>query len=138
MHRECWLLVIPPCIEFVGDIVLTLWGQPAEYWNGTSSALEANPVGLYLLGLHPGAFLAGAAAYVVLFAVAICRLPERWAFLLSLALLIAHASGINSWLLMHGSLFEGAHNVFAATVAAVCYHTYFLRVSRANVSEVTE
>jgi hypothetical protein len=119
--------------------VLTLRGQPAEYWNGIAgNALEANPIGLYLLGLHPGAFVAGAALYVVLFAFAIFMLSERWAFLLSLALVIAHASGTNSWLLIYGSLYEGAHNAFAATVAAVCYHTYFLRVSRANVSEVTE
>ncbi len=131
LYRERWLLVIPPCVEFLGDIVLTLWGQPAEYWNGTSNALEANPVGLYLLGIHPGAFIAGAAVYIVLFTIAIFLLPQRWAFLVSLALVIAHASGINSWLLMHSSLFEGVHNVFAATVAAVCYHTYFLRVMQA-------
>lgn len=128
MHRGRWLLILPPVIEFAVDIVLTLRGQPAEYWNGvTGSVYEANPIGLYLLGIHPGAFVAGAVVYALLFSTAILLVPLRWAFLLSLALLIAHASGSNSWLLLHGSLFEGAHNVFAATVAAVCYQTYFLR-----------
>lgn len=133
MLRERWLLVLPPVIEFLVDIVLTLRGQPADYWKGTvACVLEANPIGFYLLSVHPGAFIAAAAAYAVLFTLAIFSLPERWAFLLSLGLVIAHASGTNSWLLAHGSLYEGTHNALAATVAAVCYHTFFLKAAESD------
>jgi hypothetical protein len=135
MQRERWLLVIPPGLELLGDISATLWGQPAEYWDsGFDYVYEVNPIGFYLLGIHPAAFVASALAYLFIFAVAIFILPERWAFLVSLALLIAHASGTNSWLLILGSLYEGTHNLLAATVAAVCYHTYFLRTQEPDAA----
>ncbi len=128
MQRRRWLLILPPLFEFVADIVFTLQGQPASYWEGhTSNALEANPVGLYLLGWHPGAFLTCAIAYALFFSAAIAWLPEFWAFWISLGLLIAHASGTNSWLLMQGSWWEGLHNTLAAAVAAICYRAYFIR-----------
>lgn len=130
MQRRRWLFMLPPLIEFVADIVVTLQGQPAVYWEGeTSSALEANPVGLYLLGWHPGAFIACAVVYALVFSIAIAWLPEFWAFWISLGLLIAHTSGTNSWLLTQCAWCEGAHNAFAAVVAATCYRAYFVQRS---------
>lgn len=60
MNRGHAWLCCGPAIFCVLDCVLTLHGQPQVYWAGQfEQAVEFNPPFLWLLQLHPLAFLVG-------------------------------------------------------------------------------
>jgi hypothetical protein len=127
-------LVLPAVVPFAIDAALTLIRQPADYWQGNFwLANESAVVGLYLLQWHPLAFAAASLVYATGFAAAIRYLPEPIARWLSFGFLIAHSSGINSWLQYHYIL-EPIHNCLAALFAAWCYSAYFRRIGRAEHS----
>jgi hypothetical protein len=122
--------VLPALVPFSIDIAATLIGQSKEYWQGDySQVLEQTPIGLRLLQLHPLAFLAAAVVYAVTIATAIRWLPVTIAVWISLGYLIAHTSGVNSWIAWHPhhAILEPLHNMGASGFAAWCYLRYFRR-----------
>ncbi len=96
--RRLWL-VLPPLLVCLADQVVTLSGQPAEYWAGaTLHAREGSPPALWLLQQHPLAYIAAAAGYALGFSVAIILLPRLLAQTLAVGLVLGHAWGTASWL----------------------------------------
>ena len=112
---------------FVGDIVMTLLGQPMSYWSGDfSSKNEVNPIGAEFLQWHPLAFLGGAVLYAILFSGAIYVLPKLLAWWISVGLLLAHAGGMKSWIPYFSSWdsyssWEGVLNSILAVFATWCF-----------------
>src|SRR5260370_381248 len=51
--RRLWLC-LPAIVLSAADGVLTLWGQPAEYWSGeVANVREYHPLPAGFLGIHP-------------------------------------------------------------------------------------
>src|SRR5262245_49692802 len=103
--QRLWLCV-PPITLSAFDGCLTLWGQPAAYWAGDRAAVnEANPLGAWLLAVHPLAFTASGVPYVLLVAGAIFWLPRRCSEVAAVLIGLTHAVGVAAWtgVLMGGS-----------------------------------
>ena len=98
MPKKLWLC-LPPLVFSVTDVVVTLSEQPRAYWAGAfAEAREGAPQGYWLLSLHPLAYVAAAAVYVVLIAVLILALPRLLARVVSVGFALGHAWGISTWL----------------------------------------
>jgi hypothetical protein len=96
--RKLWLCLPPLLICFV-DQVVTLRGQPAEYWAGDYlKALEGSPQGLWLLQRHPLAYVAAAFGYMLAFSGAILLLPRLLAQTLAVGMVLGHSWGAATWL----------------------------------------
>jgi hypothetical protein len=110
---------------FALDILFTLIGQPSNYWSGQRhECIEQNPIGAWLLQIHPAAFIASAIVYAALFTAAILLLPRRIAWWISVGLLLAHSHGVRTWLWRLApqfSFWEVVVNTLAAAWAAFCY-----------------
>lgn len=92
-------MCLGPVTLALTDAALTLWGQVPEYWvDGYAVVREHNPLGYGLLRLHPAAFVCGMALWVILFTVAIHKLPLSWARVAAFAVMLAHALGCATWL----------------------------------------
>src|SRR5262249_39553961 len=64
-ERLWWCL--PAIVLCAADGLLTLWGQPEEYWSGNYASIrEGHPVAAWFLSLHPLAFAASGVPYLVL------------------------------------------------------------------------
>jgi hypothetical protein len=89
--------------------------------------MERAPVGMYLLQFHPLTFVVAAVAYALAIMVAIRWLPLAIAFWISLGYLIAHTTGVNSWIAWHPqhAILEPLHNVCVSAIAAWSYLRYF-------------
>jgi hypothetical protein len=99
MRRKQLWLCVPPVIVCLFDNVLTLWSQPASYWEGRfASAHEAAPHGRWLLAQHPLAFEGAMLVYVVIFCFLIVRLPRLLAMVLSTAIVLGHLTGACTWI----------------------------------------
>ena len=86
--------------------------------------IEQNPIGAWLLQIHPAVFLVSAIAYAILFTWAILLLPRSLAWWISVGLLLAHAHGVKTWLWQLAPQFrfwEVVVNTLAAGWAAFCY-----------------
>jgi hypothetical protein len=98
-------LWIGPVLMCAVDAVVTLLGQPESYWDGARhSAKESNPFGLWLLHIHPSAFVAGVMVSILGYVLLIERLPKNLARVASFLLLFLHALGAASWFIAHGIL----------------------------------
>ncbi len=95
-------LCVPPLLLSLLDNVLTLAGQSSQYWAGGYSCVnEGSPTFFQLLQTHPAAFIAGGAAWVMVFILGILLLPDMLALIVSIAVSFGHASGSASWLMYH-------------------------------------
>ena len=102
MLRRVRLWIAPASFCAV-DAAVTLVGQSPAYWSGErGEAFEANPLGLWLLWLHPLAFAGGAAASLMLYVLLIERLPINLARLASFVILFLHALGAATWFVRLG------------------------------------
>jgi hypothetical protein len=100
MSRRWWLC-LPPLTAYCADVIATLLGQAAEYWNGRYDApLEANPIGWWLLSVHPWAALAGAGIWAVTFTLVV----RYWQYRVPTAAIITagHTFGVCTWLIRVG------------------------------------
>jgi hypothetical protein len=97
MGRDRLYLYLPPLAMAPLDLVLTLWGQPPEYWAGAYTLREGNPLAAQLLLIHPAAFLAAGVAWLALAAGLVTVLPRPAARTLSVAVSQAHAWAAGTW-----------------------------------------
>jgi hypothetical protein len=95
------VLVFLTCL----DCVLTLAGQPTEYWKGDhTKVIELHPMLHQLLAYHPLAFVAVKAAMLLAFVSLILLMPRNSAMILSLLLCLSGLLAPATWLLdMPGS-----------------------------------
>ena len=97
MRKKLWLC-LPPVVFSVTDVIVTLSEQPRAYWAGAyGAAQEGAPQGLWLLSLHPLAYVGAAAVYVLFIAAVILALPRLPARVLCVGFALGHAWGISTW-----------------------------------------
>ena len=82
------------------DCVLTLAGQPTEYWEGNhAQVIELHPILHQLLAYHALAFVAGKAVMLLVFVSLILLMSRNSAMILSLLLCLSGLAGPGSWLI---------------------------------------
>jgi hypothetical protein len=100
--RRPWLC-LPALVCFLGDVAVTLAGQPDAYWGGDRAcAVEANPVARWLLLESPWLFLGVAALWAATFTILILRWRHPFAAVLAFLLTLFHAVGIATWVVGRG------------------------------------
>ena len=97
-------LCVPPLVLGLIDGAMTLVGQSSFYWENHLAVNEANPVFSSLLQVHPLAFLAGAAIWLLMLCTMIVVLPQVVALVLSIAITFGHTIGSGNWLFEHFEL----------------------------------
>jgi alpha-beta hydrolase superfamily lysophospholipase len=96
-------LCLPPLLLYACDVLLTLAGQPAGYWQGDfASAQEFNPLANALLRLHPLLFVSAALAWAVAFTAIILTWRSRLAVVMAFLITFLHAVGAATWLMRGG------------------------------------
>ena len=92
-------LCLAPVLLCVLDNTLTLVGQSSQYWAGNYGCVnEGSPTFCQLLQIHPAAFIAGGAIWIMVFVGGILLLPGTLALILSIAVTFGHTAGAASWL----------------------------------------
>jgi hypothetical protein len=98
-QRLWWCL--PAMVLCAADGLLTLWGQPAEYWSGGYALVrEDNPLAAWLLTVHPLAFAASALPYLLVVSGTVMALPRRWAAAAAVVIASGHAFAAGLWCLV--------------------------------------
>ena len=96
VQRLWWCL--PAMVICAADGLLTLWGQPEEYWSGGFALVrEGNPLAAWLLTVHPLAFAAAALPYLLVVVGTVMALPRRWAAAAAVGIASAHAFAVGLW-----------------------------------------
>jgi hypothetical protein len=99
VQRLWWCL--PAMVLCAADGLLTLWGQPAEYWSGGFALVrEGNPLAAWLLTVHPLAFAVAAVPYLLVVLGTVMALPRRWAAAAAVGIASAHAFAVGLWCLV--------------------------------------
>jgi hypothetical protein len=99
VQRLWWCL--PAMVLCASDGLLTLWGQPAEYWSGGFELVrEGNPLAAWLLTVHPLAFAAAGVPYLLVVLGTVMALPRRWAAAAAVVIASAHAFAVGLWCLV--------------------------------------
>ncbi|MBY0522919.1 MAG: hypothetical protein K2R98_05955 [Gemmataceae bacterium] len=100
IQRGHWRLCIGPLILRMFDYGLTLFGQPAAYWGGNFAyADEGSPVLHWGLQQHPLMFVAVAVAITAPMIMFILCWPRKPAAVLAAFIMLAHITGVASWIL---------------------------------------
>jgi hypothetical protein len=98
MRRANTVLLVPVLACYVLDLILTLVGQPADYWSGYSHVDEVNGPMKWALSQHPALFVAMSLVYIAGCCCLVLILPPWFARRLSLLLTFTHTWGASSWL----------------------------------------
>ena len=89
--------ILAVLVPLIFDHVITVLGQPSEYWKDFSFAQEGSPA-RFLLAQHPAWFFLWGAAYAVLIVVLLRVLPKKAALPLGLLVYMGHAWGSATWI----------------------------------------
>ena len=96
-------MCLGPVIFSILDEVLTLLGQPAEYWSGNfDQVLEWNPLANWALCQDPTYFVIGSLFWAVIYCTSILCLPANAARVLAFLVQFGHTLGASSWLARMG------------------------------------
>jgi len=99
-----WLCCSPVLFRTI-DYGLTLYAQPAGYWQGQyDMAREGSSILLWCLRLHPLAFVAAGIALNLLFSLLILCWPITPARLIAAVVTFAHIYGAATWIVPSGAL----------------------------------
>ena len=103
----------------LGDLLVTLAGQPASYWSDPSTVVEANRLVAPILsrGLLPLLLVTVIGVPGLLFTVSV--LPKRGALILVLSMTLSGYFGISSWLVYPPFHLGSAAEMIGAVVLAV-------------------
>jgi hypothetical protein len=102
----------------VGDLGVTLAGQPASYWHRASTVHESNRFVKPLLASGAAPTLLAMLVGVVGLWYTASVLPKKWALILILAVTMSGYFGISSWLVYDYHLGSTAEMIGAVVVAA--------------------
>ena len=102
--RRQWHCVLL-CLLASADVGLTLNGQPARYWQGEWHVVdEANPLGRWLLHVHPLALGLTVLVETALAGILLVVWPTQRSSRFVVLLAALHALGAASWLTRFGPL----------------------------------
>ena len=117
--RSLWL-VVPPTLMCCLDFGLTLYGQSDAYWSGNYQDVnEMSPSFGRYLAMHPLAFVAAAAVWIVILSSLIALLPEKLGMTLSIGIVLGHMAGAASWLAFRFGSYQSCNVLFLLTAGVI-------------------
>ncbi|WP_020472606.1 hypothetical protein [Zavarzinella formosa] len=100
--RRVWL-VVPTWLFFAIDVILTLIGQPEEYWAGDySTANEINPLAFLILTRSPWLFAGLSVVWGAILGVVVLWWRHPWTGWLAAGVAFAHVLGGGTWIIRAG------------------------------------
>lgn len=103
----------------LGDLGITLLGQPRSYWGHPSTVHESNSLVRPILASGAVSLLLCMAVGVVGLWYTVSVLPKKWALILILAVTMSAYFGISSWLVYDYHLGSAAEMIGAAALAVI-------------------
>ena len=102
MKSPRYWLCLPPVVLVLIDHLLTVFHQPAEYWQGDRGhTFEQNDIVNLAMNAHPMLFLLIPLVWMSLFTLLIVKLPRTLSVWLACAITIGHTLGSWSWVGLH-------------------------------------
>lgn len=93
------LATVPALWASLIDIGATIFGQPAQYWEGNLHvANERNPIGSLFMTNHMSGLFIISAIWIVVIVILGYYLPGKISKIFLLFVLIAHSWGASSWI----------------------------------------
>lgn len=94
--------IFPAFFAAMFDILITIYFQPKEYWNGNLKIHnEANPIGNFAMNESIyGLFIISIIWLLIIIALGLF-LPKKWISYISLFIVICHTLGGCSWIMMN-------------------------------------
>ena len=102
LGRRVWMFA-PAGLLLAADIVLTLVGQPREYWAGDyGTAVEANPIAFPFLLRSPWLFVAATVIWGLFVGTLVLAWRHPTSAWVAVLVAVGHAIGGSSWLVRWG------------------------------------
>ena len=99
MKSKSWLPFVPAYWAALFDIIITITHQSDEYWQGNlTKANEGNPFGAYMMANHVSGIFVICFIWLVIIGLVGRWLPDRYARIFLLFVLIVHSWGASTWL----------------------------------------
>ena len=96
------LSVVPAYWAALFDIIITITHQNPDYWQGNlRKANEGNPIGAYMMAHHVSGIFVISLIWLIIIGLAGLFLPEKFARIFLLFVLIVHSYGASTWLSSH-------------------------------------
>jgi hypothetical protein len=87
----------PVALVMIIDFLITIVGQPKNYWNNFANVNEGSPIGFSLMKINPLFFLLFCAIYLLIAIISIKKLPLFLGATIALSLFLGHAYGSSTW-----------------------------------------
>lgn len=129
MKNKSWLSFVPAYWAALFDIIITITHQSDDYWQGNlTKANEGNPFGAYMMAHHVSGIFIICFIWLVIIGLVGRWLPNNYANVFLLFVLIVHSWGASTWL----SQFYGYWSVIGFTLfnAILFYRVEDFRQSR--------
>lgn len=113
---------LPPILLCELDTILTLVGQPAEYWSKSHQYVnEASPTLHHLLAIHPLVFVGGMLIWMGVFVSLVLLMRDRFALVVATTVTMGHLYGAEAWLrrLTHSYEMSGGLALVAGVLLAL-------------------
>ncbi|WP_066633319.1 hypothetical protein [Labilibacter marinus] len=102
LNKVKLISIIPGFGVALVDIFVTIFYQPASYWQGNlQTANEANPIGAFFMHGHISGIFILSGLWLVLIVVLAYLLPTKLSKVFTLFVLFAHSFGASSWIMGH-------------------------------------
>ena len=101
-YKNRLIQIFPAFFAAMFDILVTIYFQPQEYWNGNlKNHNEANPIGSFAMNESIyGIFIISVLWLIIILLMGIF-LPKKWISYTSLFILICHTLGGCSWIMIN-------------------------------------
>jgi hypothetical protein len=124
ISREKLGIALAPLILCIADAGVTLALQSGVYWAGSMEyADEGNALFDYFLRHSPFLFVAGIAAWILVFELVVFVVPTSWSRFVALAVTMGHTWGLCTWVYKGGYWFSIAAIVAASGLVALAWRT---------------
>lgn len=97
LSKNNFLIIAPLILVMVLDLVFTMAGQPAYYWQDYSFFNEGSPLGQTLM-LNPVYFISFSIFYLFFVIFLISFLPKPFNIMTAIAFFLGHVWASSSWL----------------------------------------
>lgn len=96
------IIILPAFFAALLDILITIYFQPKEYWNGSLKYHnEANPIGSFAMSESIYGLFIISAIWLIIILILGIFIPYKWISYVSLFILISHTLGGCSWIMIN-------------------------------------
>lgn len=131
LSKKNLLILTPVILVMILDLVFTMAGQPARYWQNYGSFSEGSPLGQTLM-LNPAYFILFFIFYLFFVILLASFLPRPFNIMIAIGFFLGHVWGSSTWLgtifyKLTGDYFSGniwylnvGYFIFIAVISGFC------------------